>query len=340
MKGIAFPGDRTALLKDFPDPEPGPGEVLIRMRASGMCGSDLHFYRGSVDFGGGEGIIQGHEPCGDVAALGEGVNEAVAQVGQRVMIHHYFGCMLCRQCRSGWPQMCETRPAQVMGISAHGGHAPYAVVPAHTLIPMRDELSYKAGAAIGCGTGTAWGALKRLGGVEDTTTVIFGQGPVGLSATMFAAALGARVIAVDIDPARLARARKFGAAEVINSAEVDLAQSIAELTSGRLADVVVDTSGRAAQDAFRVLGPWGRACFVGLPGEVSFATKDVYKKQWTVMTSWTMSITEQARCADFIVTRGLPVDDLYSRVWTLDQAAEAYEWFDKQPDGKGVLEFA
>lgn len=339
MKGITFPGDGTTVLKDFPDPVAGLGEVVLKMRASGMCGSDLHFLHGSFSSGGSADTIAGHEPCGDVHEIGPGVSADMATVGDRVMVHHYWGCQACRHCRSGWPQMCETSPAATMSITAHGGHAPYAVVPARSLLPLPDELSYKAGAAIGCGTGTAWGGIKRLGDIGDTTTVVFGQGPVGLSGTMFAAAMGARVIAVDVDDARLQRARQFGAVETVNSAKADLVEAVDGLTRGRGADVVLETSGRAGDDALSVLGAWGRACFIGLPGPVSFSTDQVYKKQWTLMTSWTMSTVEQSRCAEFVVARDLPVDDLYSHTWSLDQAAEAYEWFDKQSDGKGVFEF-
>ncbi|KAF0963207.1 zinc-dependent alcohol dehydrogenase family protein [Rhodococcus sp. T7] len=339
MQGITFPGDGSVVLKDFPAPQPGPGEVVVRMRASGMCGSDLHFYRGAVSFGGSADTIQGHEPCGDVHAVGEGVSPDTATVGDRVMIHHYWGCDVCEQCRSGWPQMCDRGNAQTMSITTHGGHAPYAVVPARTLLPLPDGLSYKAGAAIGCGTGTAWGGLMRLGDVGGKTLVVFGQGPVGLSGTMLASALGARVIAVDVNDSRLERARKFGASEVVNSADVDLSATIAELAGRKGVEMILETSGVAGADALSILGKWGRACFIGLPGEVHFRTEEQYKKQWTIMTSWTMSTIQQRRCAEFIVEQGLPIDDLYTHSWSLDQAVEAYEWFDKQSDGKGVFEF-
>ncbi|MBY8819240.1 zinc-dependent alcohol dehydrogenase family protein [Streptomyces cinereoruber] len=339
MQGITFPGDRRAVLKEFPDPLPGPGEVVVRMRASGMCGSDLHFYRGSASFGGGADTVQGHEPCGDVHAVGAGVPREKAAVGDRVMIHHYWGCETCEHCRSGWPQMCDGGDVRIPCINEPGGHAPYMVVPVRTLLPLPDKLSYKAGAAIGCGTGTAWGGLKRLGDVGGTTLVVLGQGPVGLSGTMLASALGARVIAVDINDTRLDRAREFGASEVVNSAEADIREAVLDLTGGRGANAVLETSGVANADALKVLGKWGRACFIGLPGPIEFKTEDVYKNQWTLMTSWTLSSIEQRRCADFIAARDLPVDRLFTRSWSLDQAAEAYEWFDRQTDGKGVFEF-
>ncbi|MDV7242661.1 MULTISPECIES: zinc-binding dehydrogenase [Rhodococcus] len=337
MKSILFPGDGTTVLREMPEPTPGPGEVVVKIRASGMCGSDLHFYHGSFDFD--HSVIQGHEPCGEIYAIGEGVAPTAATVGDRVMIHHYFGCGMCRRCRAGWPQMCETGQGKTMAVNVHGGHAPFAVVPVSSILPLPSGMSFKAGAAIGCGTGTAWGAIKRLGGVSDTVTVVIGQGPVGLSATMFAASMGATVIGVDIDARRLERAKHFGADVVVNSREESLLDVVSDYTGGRLADVVMETSGRATKDAFSVLGTFGRACFSGLPGEVEFTTQAVYKKQWTVMTSWTMSSIEQARCADYVVSHNLPVDDLYSHRWTIDQAAEAYEWFDKQDAGKGVFEF-
>jgi len=340
MQGVVFYGERKVELRDFPDPEPRPHEVVVRMRASGMCGSDLHFYRDGPSAAPGL-IIQGHEPCGEVYAVGSAVTAEVARIGDRVMIHHYWGCGNCEECRSGWSQLCATEPIHTLCVNEHGGHAPFMAVPASTLIPLREELSFKAGAAIGCGTGTAWGGLKRLGEIGGTTLVVFGQGPVGISATMLASSMGARVIGVDVSNSRLEKSRAFGADETINSAEVDVLTAVHDFTSGRGAPLVLETSGvdPAAQSAQDVLATWGRACFIGLGANVRFNTQQSYKRQMTLLTSWTMSIIEQRRCADFVVERNLPVDDLYSHSWSLDQAAEAYRWFDEQSAGKGVFEF-
>jgi D-arabinose 1-dehydrogenase-like Zn-dependent alcohol dehydrogenase len=202
MRGVVFTGERQLELMTFPDPTPGPDEVVIEMKASGMCGSDLHQYRRPK--GGGEtgGIaapsaptIAGHEPCGIVVAVGTAVNASLARVGQRVMVHHYEGCRVCGHCRSGWSQLCQEVPVKVYGNNAHGGHAAYMKVPAFTVVPLPDELSFTTGAAISCGTGTAYGALRRIRLSGNDTIAIFGQGPVGLSATQLAAAMGARVIA-------------------------------------------------------------------------------------------------------------------------------------------------
>ena len=207
MKAVVFTGDRTLELMEVPDPTPGPGEVVLDIKASGMCGSDLHQYRAPRK----EKLnIAGHEPCGVVAAVGTGVPEEQVKVGDRVMDHHYSGCGVCKHCREGWSQMC-LEGTIVFGGVGDGAHAKYMLVPAHTVVKLPDALSFKTGAAISCGTGTAYGALKRLDLAGDETIAIFGQGPVGLSATQLAKAMGARVIALDISKERRDLASKFGA---------------------------------------------------------------------------------------------------------------------------------
>src|SRR3954454_9151126 len=129
--------------------------------------------------------------------------------------------------------MCTGAPFRAIGTQVNGGHAPFLRVPVATLVPLDPALSFEAGAAIGCGTGTAWGGLERLGDLGGATIAVFGQGPVGLSATMLATARGARVVAVDPEPARLAQARHLGAVETVNPLEGDAAAALMDLTGGR-----------------------------------------------------------------------------------------------------------
>src|SRR5215468_10217740 len=278
MRGVVFPGERQLEMMEFPDPIPGPGEVVVEMKASGMCGSDLHQYRrpktGGASIGGlpvnPDPVIAGHEPCGVVAAIGAGVSEKMARIGQRVMVHHYKGCTVCEHCRSGWSQLCQEEPVLVYGNNAHGGHARYLKVPAFTLVPLHDELSFSAGAAISCGTGTAYGALRRLNLSGNDTIALFGQGPVGLAGTQFAKAMGARVIALDVNPQRLERAKQFGADEVVAAGSNDPVAAIKDLTHGRYADCTLDTSSNpeARANAIRSTKVWGTMCFVGEGGDV------------------------------------------------------------------------
>ncbi|WP_230620888.1 MULTISPECIES: zinc-binding dehydrogenase [Nocardiaceae] len=214
-------------------------------------------------------------------------------------------------------------------------------VSAQAVLPLRDDLSDLAAAAIGCGTGTAWGALDRVGDVGGMDLVVFGQGPVGLSVTMLAQARGARVIAVDLADGRLEQSRVFGAAETVNSSSIDPVTALKELTDGRGPAVAIETSGAtaAASAALDSLAPWGRLAVVGLGGRVELDVRKFLSRQITIVTSWSLSSVQQLVCADFIARHELSVDDLFSHRWSLDQATEAYEEFDRQTSGKGVFVF-
>ncbi len=347
MKGIVFPGDRKLEILDFPDPAPGPGEVVLEIKASGMCGSDLKFYRAvggasSLGLGTVSGpIIAGHEPCGVVAAVGAGVAENQAKVGMRVMQHHYRGCGACEHCSTGWMQLCVEGVKEVYGATGHGAHAKYMKCPARTLVPLPDELSFETGAAISCGTGTAWGALQRLGLQGDHTIAIFGQGPVGLSATQLAHEMGARVLALDTSEERLAQAKAMGADELINPKNHDnVVQAIRDLTHGRGAHLSLDASSspQARAQAVRCVRTWGKVCFVGEGDSVTLdVSNDLLRRQVTLIGSWTFSTVGQAQCARYVADRGVEVDKLFTHRWRLEQGEEAYKLFDSQTAGKGVI---
>jgi threonine dehydrogenase-like Zn-dependent dehydrogenase len=347
MRGVVFLGNRQVGLQEFPDPTPGPGEVVLAIKASGMCGSDLKFYRpapgeaqralglGDVS----EPLIGGHEPCGVVAAVGPGVPEAEARVGMRVMDHHYCGCGVCPHCRVGWSQLCRAGFV-VYGVTAHGAHADYMTVPARTLVPLPDELSFATGAAISCGTGTAYNALRRMNLSGRDTLAVFGQGPVGLSAVQLATAMGARVIALDVTKERLAFAKELGADVALDPSADDPIEALKQLTHGEGVDLALDCSGAEAARiaAIRATRTWGTVCFVGEGGSVTIdVSRDMIRKQLTVIGSWTFSSVIQAECARFIVDRGIDVERLFTQRYALDQAAEAYRLFDTQTTGKGVF---
>jgi threonine dehydrogenase-like Zn-dependent dehydrogenase len=343
MRAVIFPGDRTAQVRTVPDPVPGPRDVVLEIRASGMCGTDLKFYRGDADVRAAGllgSVVAGHEPCGVVAGVGSDVYDDEVRVGRRVMVHHYLGCGMCPSCRSGWTQMCERRAPTAYGYNADGGHADFMVVGVATLVPLPDALSFAAGAAISCGTGTAWGALRRLNVRGDQTVAVFGQGPVGLSATLLAAAIGARVIALDVSASRLERARAFGASVTIDPSGTDAVTAIREHTRGRGADASLDASGSPAarRQAVQSVCPWGRTAFVGEGGDVSFeVSPDLLRRQVQLHGVWTFSSVEQEACASFVADRGIDLDTLFTDRWRLDDAAEAYASFERQAGGKGVF---
>jgi threonine dehydrogenase-like Zn-dependent dehydrogenase len=255
------------------------------------------------------------------------------------MVHHYSGCGACAHCLTGWSQMC-VEGSVVYGVTGHGAHAAYMRVPAYTLVPLSEELSFAAGAAISCGTGTAFRALRRMNVSGRDTIAVVGQGPVGLSATQLAAHMGARVIALDVSEQRLLRAKEFGADALVNPARDDAVAAIKALTNGIGADMTLDTSGTAEGrvTAVRATRPWGTTCFVGEGGNVTLdVSPDLLRKQLTIPGSWTFSTVVQADCARFIAERKIPVDDLFTHRWQLSEAEKAYRVFDRQTDGKGVF---
>ena len=284
--------------------------------------------------------VAGHEPCGVVVDVGSGVTNPVAKIGARVMVHHYDGCGGCRHCRSGWTQLCDEGSTSFGSGKGHGGHARYMKVPAHTLLPLPDDLTFTTGAAISCGTGTAYAALKRLALQGDETVAIFGQGPVGLSATQFSAAMGARVIAIETSPARRKLAVEFGADVALDPAEVDPVAAILDLTHGEGAHKAVETSGNFEARTASVRGTrtWGSTCLIAGNGQLTLDVgKDLTHRQKSVIGQWTFSKNAQVDCARFVADRKIEVDRLFTHKFTLEQADEAYELLDAQKTGKGVF---
>ncbi len=356
MRGMIFKGVRTVEVQDFPDPTPGPGEAIIEMKASGMCGSDLHFYRhgmtatiealgfrdriaASAD--GEIRIIGGHEPCGVIAALGPGEDNGAFKVGDRVIVFHYEGCRHCDHCRTGWTQLCD-HGARPHGVMLNGGHANYMKAPVSALVHLPQELSFKGGAAVACGTGTAYGALLRLDISARDTLAVYGLGPVGLSAAQLAAAMGIEVIGIDINADRVARSKAFGVAHAIDASKVDPIAEIHKLTGGKGVSCAMDCAGGEVPraQAIRSTRIWGRIALVAVGGNVSVdAMKDLIGKQRTLIGSYTFSEVGMKDCAHFIADHGVEVDRLFTDEWTLEQAPEAYADFDKQAGGKGVFVF-
>ncbi|MGH3146756.1 MAG: alcohol dehydrogenase catalytic domain-containing protein, partial [Rubrobacter sp.] len=237
MRGVILPGQRRAEIEEFDRPEPGHGQVLVGMRASGLCGSDLraiyHEHKGS----GAEryqNVIAGHEPAGRIVALGPGVSGF--ERGDRVVVYHIAGCGHCEECRKGFMIGCHSPERSAYGWQRDGGHADFLLAEARTLLHLPDELTYADGALVACGFGTAYQGILRAGVSGRDRVLVVGLGPVGLGAVMLAASSGAEVIGVDLVPERLELAEKAGAAHVLKGGE-DAAERVLELTGGHGVEV-------------------------------------------------------------------------------------------------------
>ena len=335
MRGVIFEGNRKASIREFPDPKAGPGEAVIQIKASGLCGTDLHRYRGDDPVT----MITGHEPCGVIAELGSGSPKTL-NVGDRVMCHHYSGCGICELCSMGYEQLCPTGHVTYGGGTGHGANADYILVPSRTLVHLHDSLSFEEGAAISCGTGTAWNGLQKMNISGRDTVVVFGQGPVGLSGTLSAKSMGARVIGVDVVSERLALSKELGADHVVNASNDDPVAAILELTSGLGASASLETSGNptARQQVLQCLAPFGRCCYVGVggPAEIDF-NRDVIFKVITIFGSWTFSKAELIEISRFFVETRAPLSKLITHRYSIDQAEQAFQEFDSSTTGKCVF---
>ena len=340
MRGVILHGDRQVEMREFPDPRPGPSQVLVQIKASGICGTDLHYYQGASDvFMADEPVISGHEPCGIVTEIGTGVPDHVASVGDRVIPYHYEGCGVCGNCRIGYAQMC-VQGLTGYGLNEHGANADYILVAPETLVELPAELTFEEGAAISCGTGTAYSALKRIGVSGRDTVAVFGQGPVGLSATMLGRAMGASIIAIDVVEDRLVMAEELGADSVVDASKVDTVEAIMDLTAGQGVQASVECSGNpsARVNALKCTQPWGRVCFVGLGEPTTFDVfKDIILKQLSISGSWTFSTIGLAECARFVVDRKVPLEKLITHRFRLEQAREAFAAFEAGNTGKCVF---
>lgn len=335
MRGVTFLGNRQAEILEFPNPQAGPGEAVLKVRASGLCGTDLHRYRGSEP----TDMITGHEPCGVVEELGPGSPSGI-KIGDRVICHHYQGCGVCEICAMGYEQVCPNGRITYGGGTGHGANADYILVPSRTLVHLDPELSFEEGAAISCGTGTAWNGLKKMDISGRDIVAVFGQGPVGASGTLSAKAMGARVIAIDVVPERLALAKELGADYLINPQATNPVEAIRELTSGLGASASLETSGNpiARQQALESIRSFGRSCYVGIgsPAEIDF-NRDVIFKVATIFGSWTFSKSELIEIERFFVDTKAPLNKLITNRYSLDQAVQAFQDFDTSTTGKCVI---
>ncbi|MFE4636228.1 alcohol dehydrogenase catalytic domain-containing protein [Streptomyces sp. NPDC056773] len=252
-------------------PVPGPGQVLIRVLAAGLCHTDLHLADGSAVTP-PLPIVLGHEIAGEIAEIGPGVTAAP---GDRVLAYYYEGCGHCTWCADGSENLCPA-PAAKVGFDSDGGLCEYYLAGARSLVPIADTVSFAEAAVLGCSGTTAVRVVRSVARTApgETLTVI-GAGGVGLAVVQVAVADGARVIAVDPHAPSREQARRYGAHAVVDPLAGDPVAAVHDATEGAGCDVVVDTVGNTHTpgQAVRMTGTRGRVVLVGYTGKP--ATLDV-----------------------------------------------------------------
>jgi threonine dehydrogenase-like Zn-dependent dehydrogenase len=341
MTGVVLPGDRQLETRTFPVPTPGHGQVLLAMKASSLCGSDLRaIYRPTQQGSGPEayqGVIAGHEPCGQIIQVGPGVSRF--KEGDRVVAYHIAGCGVCPDCRAGWMISCHLPQRAAYGWQRDGGHAPYMLAEERTLVPLPQPLTYLDGAMVACGFGTAYAACLRAAISGRDRVLITGLGPVGLGAALLCRALGARVTGVEAIPQRIALAGKLGFENIVTPGENALEELMA-LSDGHGYEVGLDCSGHhgARHLLLEAARPWGRVVYIGEGGTVNFEpSPTLIHKQLTLHGSWVCSIGQMEELVGKLVEWDLHPEQIVTHRFGLEQAREAYELFDSGMTGKVAI---
>jgi L-iditol 2-dehydrogenase len=315
-------------LVQMPEPAIGPDDILVRVRACGICGSDVHGLDGST----GRRIpplVMGHEAAGEVAALGAAVTDLA--IGDRVTFDSTIYCGQCFYCARGEVNLCENR--EVMGVSPgpyrrHGAFAEYVAVPRRIVYRLPENLTYEQAALIEA-VSVAAHAVNLSGPPAGDTAVVVGSGMIGLLTVQALRAAGFdRVVAVDVDDAKLAMARKLGAAEAFNSKTGDAPAAIRDLTDGRGAALAIECVGATApiRTAIACVRKGGSVTLVGnFAPSIDLPLQEVVTRQLRLQGSCA-SCGEYPAAIDLMARGAIQVDPLISAVAPLTQGAS---WFDR-----------
>jgi len=344
MEGAVLPGGRQVELRTFPVPEPGHGQVLLRMRASTICGSDIRaIYREHLGTGAEayQGVIAGHEPSGEVLATGPGTTRL--RSGDRVVVYHICGCGQCDQCRMGYEIGCHQPARAAYGWQRDGGHAPYLLAEERSCLRLPDELSFVDGACVACGFGTAYEALLRARVSGNDKLLVTGLGPVGLAVAMLGRQMGATtVVGTDLSPERRALGLKLGLLDHASDGSEAGLTAVRDLADGRGYEVAIDCSGSAAArvTALENTRDWGRCVFVGEGGRVDFeVSRLLIHRQLALHGSWVTSLGHMEDLLERLVRWNVRPERVVSDRFPLAQAAQAYQLADAGSAGKVAIVF-
>jgi threonine dehydrogenase-like Zn-dependent dehydrogenase len=328
MLGAVLAGNSKVEVRQFPDPEPQPGEAVVRMAVSAICGSELHSYHSP---NGSDGSIPGHEMAGEVVVV-NGTRHI--SVGDRVVLQIMTGCGRCYYCSRGDFEHCDE-----MGYLI-GGHAELIAAPEMCCLPLPDDVNWERGVLLGGDTiGTTYRTLRRLRVSAFDTVAVLGCGPIGLGMLAVLRYLGASAIAADVSPYRRHLAQRMGAWQVLDPEAGDPAAAILDLTGGAGVDVALDCSPAQATltAALNCVRKFGRVGFVGEKGDSTIHPSDHFiRKEIEAAGSWYFNPSDYREILD-LYRRGLEVDDLVTHRFSLAQADEAFATFASGQSGKVLL---
>lgn len=334
MKRVKITGKRQATLEDIQDPTPGPNEALMKIWVAPMCAEYKSFE------GGDSPTVIGHEAAGEVVSAPEGSG---LSPGDRVVAMPLSGCGTCGYCRSGEYIYCPSAfelagfatPRQGMDTMAQ-----YLVRPPWLLCPIPESMTYERAALACCGLGPSFGAFQRMGLADGQSLLITGAGPVGLGALVNARFRGVQPIVVESVPFRAERARRMGAAAVVDPGDPNALSEIRKLSGGAGVDCAIECAGapeaeRLCVDAVRARGSVAVIGECYRPLELK-ASPDLIRKGLTILGSWHYNLHDYPAITEVIRTSPL-VDQLISHVIPMSRIQEAFELSASRQTAKVML---
>jgi threonine dehydrogenase-like Zn-dependent dehydrogenase len=330
MTAAFLPGNSTVEMRTVPVPVPAHGEVLLRVKASTICGSDIrciyheHLGKGPEGY---QGVVAGHESCGQIVTEGPGCRRF--KTGDRVIVYHISGCGVCNDCRRGYMISCTSAQyRRAYGWQRDGGMAEYMVAEEKDLIALPNQLSFADGAQVACCVGPVYEGLQKIGIDGNHAVLITGLGPVGLATGALCRKLGAeKIIGIDVVPERMKIALDLGLCDAVLASGPDNVAQVRALTGGFGVERAVDCSANAAAraTAVRAARKWGRIVFLGEGGSVELnPSPDMIHDQKTVYGSWVTSTWLMEELVERLVRWNLHPADIITHRFPLDRAADAY----------------
>ena len=348
MRGLKFLGDKHVEVQTFDKPEPSDDELLISLKSTGICGSDLNYiYRTPKEKMDGyvhgvwvsSKVIPGHEPTGIVEETGKKVTNF--KPGDNVIVHHVSGCGKCKQCKAGMHMHCESDEKKTYGFDIDGGFADYMVAKERDCVPLPNNLSFEEGSYLSCGAGTAFKAVKRLNITGFDTVSVFGLGPVGLAAGLLSKIAGATVIGVDPIKVRRDLAKEAGMDFLINPKESDPVKLIKDYTNNEGTSIGIECSSNPTArsqilDAAKV--PGAKVAYVGEGGNVDInVSNQIIHKHLTLMGSWIYSIPELIEFTQYVARENINISQFITDRYNIEEAKKALAKADSGETGKVVF---
>ena len=319
-------------VKEFDIPTPGGSQVVIKVKATGVCHSDLHLWEGGYDLGDGTfmkvtdrgvkyPVTPGHEIVGSVHQVGPEVKGV--SVGDNVLVYPWIGCTQCSACKTGNENLCDTPKS--LGIFQNGGYAEYVLVPSYKYLAPVSGIDLDGAASLACSGLTAYTAIKKANVDSPEFIVIIGAGGLGLMGVQIASAItGAKIICVDLDDEKLKTAKEMGAHFTLNSKDSETSQKILSICNEKGADSVVDfvNAPPTAKLGLSILRKRGNLVLVGLfGGSIDLSLVTIPLKAITIQGAYTGNYGDMVELLE-LAKKGT-INPIVSKHYPLERSNDA-----------------